>query len=76
MPAAACDLEREGSELFYCRKHGMSHLNLFLLLESGAREQRTLTVGGSITVRLVSSLTRLELTNEGNIILFVFSEAV
>ena len=25
---------------------------------------------------LVSSLTRLELTNEGNIILFVFSEAV
>ena len=38
--------------------------------------QRTLTVGGRITVRLVSSLTRLELTNEGNIILFVFSEAV
>ena len=39
-------------------------------------EQRTLTVGGKITVRLVSSLTRLELTNEGNVILFVFSEAV
>ena len=39
-------------------------------------QQRTLTVGGSITVQLVSSLTRLELTNEGNIILFVFSEAV
>ena len=38
--------------------------------------QRTLTVGGRITVRLVSSLTRLELTNEGNIILFVFSESV
>ena len=38
--------------------------------------QRTLTVGGRITVRLVSSLTRLELTNEGNIILFVLSEAV
>ena len=38
--------------------------------------QRTLTVGGRITVRLVSSLTRLELTNEGNIILIVFSEAV
>ena len=33
--------------------------------------QRTLTVEGRITVRLVSSLTRLELTNEGNIILFV-----
>ena len=33
-------------------------------------------VGGSITVRLVSSLTRLELTSEGNIILFVFNEAV
>ena len=31
---------------------------------------------GRITVRLVSSLTRLELTNEGNIILFVFSVAV
>ena len=38
--------------------------------------QRTLTVGGRITVWLVSSLTRLELTSEGNIILFVFSEAV
>ena len=33
-------------------------------------------VGGWITVWLVSSLTRLEMTNEGNIILFVFSEAV
>ena len=31
--------------------------------------QRTLTVGGRITVQLVSSF-------EGNIILFVFSEAV
>ena len=38
--------------------------------------QRTLTIGGRITVQLVSSLTRLELTNEGNIIIFVFSEAV
>ena len=38
--------------------------------------QRTLTIGGRITVRLVSSLTRLEMTNEGNIILFVFIEAV
>ena len=38
--------------------------------------QRTLTVGGRITVQLVSSLTRLKLTNEGNIILFVLSEAV
>ena len=38
--------------------------------------QRTLTIGGRITVWLVSSLTRLELTNERNIILFVFSEAV
>ena len=42
----------------------------------GKSQQRTLTVGGSITVWLVSSLTRLELTSEGNIILFVFSEAV
>ena len=33
-------------------------------------DQRTLTVGGRITVHLVSSLTRLELTKEGNIILF------
>ena len=39
-------------------------------------DQRTLTVGGRIIVWLVSSLTRLKLTNEGNIILFVFSEAV
>ena len=38
--------------------------------------QRTLTVGGSITVQLVSSLTSVKLTNEGNIILFVCSEAV
>ena len=38
--------------------------------------QRTLTFGGRIHVRLVSCLTRLELTNEGNIISFVFSEAV
>ena len=38
--------------------------------------QRTLTVEGRITVQLVSRLTRLELTNEGNIILFVFSETV
>ena len=40
------------------------------------REQRTLTVGGRINVWLVSSLTRLELANEGNIILFAFSETV
>ena len=39
-------------------------------------EQRTLAIGGRITVQLASSLTWLELTNEGNIILFVFSEAV
>ena len=38
--------------------------------------QRTLTVGERITLRLVSSLTRLELTNDGHMILFVFSEAV
>ena len=48
-------------------------LRLWLICMLG---QRTLTVGGSITVWLVSSLTRLELTSEGNIILFVFSEAV
>ena len=40
------------------------------------RPQRTFTVGGRITEQLVSSLTRLELTNERNLILFVFSEAV
>ena len=38
--------------------------------------QRTLTVVGMITVRLVSSLTRLELTNKGNMLLFVCGEAV
>ena len=43
---------------------------------SDGATQRTLTVGGSITVRLVSSLTSVKLSNEGNIILFVFSEAV
>ena len=36
-----------------------------------------LTVGGRITVRLVSSLTRLNLTKEeNNMLLFVSSEAV
>ena len=39
-------------------------------------KQRTLTVGGSITVCLVSSLTRLDLTKYENMLLFVYSEAV
>ena len=43
---------------------------------SKGRTQKTITIGGRITVQLISSLTRLELTNEGNIILCVFSEAV
>ena len=43
---------------------------------SNGTNQRTLAVWGRITVQLVSSLTGLELTNEGTIILFVFSEAV
>ena len=47
-----------------------------ILDDKGLWHQRTLTVGGRIIVRLASSLTRLELTNEGNIILFLFSEAV
>ena len=34
-------------------------------------KQRTLTVGGRITVLLASSLTRLDLTNEENMLLFV-----
>ena len=38
--------------------------------------QITLTVGGSVTVSLVSSLTRLDLTNKDIMLLFVFSEAV
>ena len=38
--------------------------------------QRTLTVRGLITVRLVSSLTTLDLTNKENMLLFVCSEAV
>ena len=38
--------------------------------------QRTLTVGGMITVQLVSSLKRLDLTNKENMLLFVYSEAV
>ena len=45
-------------------------------VQSYGPNQRTLTIGGRITVWLVSSLTRLELTNGGNIILFVFSEEV
>ena len=38
--------------------------------------QRTLTIGGRITVWLVSSLTRLDLTKKENMLLFVLSEAV
>ena len=41
-------------------------LNTRVWVES---EQRTLTVGGSITAWLVSSVTSVKLTNEGNIIL-------
>ena len=36
--------------------------------------QRTLTVGARITVQLVSSLTRLDLTKEENMLFFVCSE--
>ena len=38
--------------------------------------QRTLTVGGSITVCLASSLTRLDLINKQNMLLLVCSETV
>ena len=38
--------------------------------------QRSLTVGGRITVQLVSGLTRLELTKKENLLIFVCSEAV
>ena len=37
---------------------------------------RTLIVWGRITVQLVSSLTRLDLTSEAYVLLFVCSEAV
>ena len=33
--------------------------------------QKTLTVGGSITVQQLSSLTRLELTKEENLVFYV-----
>ena len=49
---------------------------IVVVVAAAAARQRTLTVGGSITVRLVYSLTSVKLTNEGGIILFVFSEAV
>ena len=39
-------------------------------------KQKTLTVVGSITVRLVSSLTRLDLPKYENMLLFGYSEAV
>ena len=38
--------------------------------------QRTLTVGGRITVQMPSRLTRLALTKKENMMLFVSSEAV
>ena len=37
---------------------------------------RTITIGGRITVQLVSSLTRFDLTKGENMLLFVCSEAV
>ena len=40
------------------------------------KEQRTLIVEGRITVQLASSLTRLELTNEENMLLWECSETV
>ena len=42
---------------------------------SDVLNQRTLTVGGSIIVRLVSSLTRLDLTNKEILLFLVCSEA-
>ena len=38
--------------------------------------QRPLTNGGRITVKVVSSLTSLDLTNKENMLLFACSEAV
>ena len=38
--------------------------------------QRTLTIVGSVAVHLVSSLTRLDLTNKENMLFFVCCEAV
>ena len=60
------------------RQFHLPKLSSIFSLENLIRmfNQRTLAIEGRITVQLVSSLTRLELTNEGNIILFVFSEAV
>ena len=43
---------------------------------SDATLQRTLTIGGSKTVQLVSSLTGLDLTKKENMLLFVCSDAV
>ena len=39
---------------------------MFVRPFSQSSDQRTLAVGGSITVQLVSSLTRLELTDRDN----------
>ena len=62
--------------------HSLTEM-FFLLLKIWTRAgsiqwwcQRPLTVRGSVTVLLVSSLTRLELTNKGNMLLLVCSEAV
>ena len=51
--------------------YASSQIRLLYILPWRVRlesNQRTLTIAGRITVQLVSSLTRLELTNEGNII--------
>ena len=45
-------------------------------LSNDGLHQTTLTAGGRITVRLVSSLTRQDLTQKENMLLFLCSEAV
>ena len=68
---ADADDEKVKRKMLPTESHGDDHNS-----HKNELEQRTLTIGGRITVQLVSSLTRLELTNNWNIILFVFSEAV
>ena len=59
---------------FWKRSINVSSSYLWSILMHN-KGQTTLAVGGRITVRLVSSLTSLDLTQEENMLLFVCSEA-
>ena len=54
----------------------MKKIKFLHICASGKLYQRSLTMGGSTTVQLVSTLTRLDLSSKENMLLFVGGETV